>query len=101
MLEQFTTWLLALLKQLFKDLWQFVIDLLLTVFEQIVNAFVYVVSHLPVPGFLTAGLGSVFGQLDGSVMYLVTQCGLPAALAVIGSGYAFRIVRKFATLFQW
>lgn len=101
MLEQFTTWLLALLKQLFTDLWQFVVDLVLTLFEQLVNAFVFVVSHIPVPDFLTSGLGSMFGQLDSGVMFVVTQCGLPAALAVIGAGYSFRVVRKFVTLFQW
>ncbi len=101
MLEQFTSWLLGLLKQLFADLWEFISDALLGILDVIITAFVTLVSAIPVPDFLGTGLGSVFAQLDSGVLWLVTQAGVPQGLAVLGLGYAFRLLRKFLTLFQW
>ena len=101
MLADFTTWLLNLLKQAFQAAWDFLGDVVVWALDQVVGAFVFLINAIPVPSWLSGGLGSLFGGLDGGVMYVVTQCGLPAALAVIGGGYAFRLARKFFTLFQW
>lgn len=53
------------------------------------------------PDFLASGLGSLFGALDGGVMWLVSQLGIPQGLAMLGTAYVFRLGRKVATLFQW
>lgn len=101
MLKDFTTWLLQLIAKLFAAVWDFLSDVFIYVLEQVVNAFVTLITTIPMPGWLTAGLGGVFGQMDGGIIWLVSQCGVPQALAVIGGGYAFRMLRKIFTLFQW
>lgn len=101
MLAEFTEWLWTLVVQVFTAAWSFVQDAFIACFGLVVGAFATLVAAIPVPGWLSGGLGAVFGGLDSGVLYIVSQCGLPAALAVIGGGYAFRLARKFFTLFQW
>lgn len=101
MLKQFTDWLFALVKGVFSAAWQFIQDVLIAFFGLVVDAFVAIVSAVPVPAFLSGGLGSVWGTLDPGILYVVSACGVPAALAIIGAGYGFRLTRKFLTLFQW
>lgn len=101
MLADFTSWLFGLIKSLFGPLWDFLGDVLLNFLDLLVTGFVAVVAAIPVPDFLQSGLSSAWGGLDSGVVYVVSQCGFPQALALVGAGYAFRLVRKFATLFQW
>ncbi|SEL93628.1 hypothetical protein SAMN05216359_1295 [Roseateles sp. YR242] len=101
MLSEFTKWLLDLLRQFFTDLWQFVTDLVLTVLEGILDAVATLLAGIQVPDFLSAGLQSVFSGLDPGVLWLVSEMGVMAALAVVGTGFTVRIVRKLVTLFQW
>jgi hypothetical protein len=101
MLTDFTNWLAATLATLFTVAWQFIQDGFIAVFRLVVMAFVTLVSAVPVPSFMSQGLGSTWSGMDGGILYIVTACGVPAALAIIGSGYAFRLARKFLTLFQW
>jgi hypothetical protein len=55
------------------------------------------------PGFdgLTGGLQSFYGSLAPGIAYCLGQMGMPTALAMIGSAFAFRLGRKIFTLFQW
>ena len=101
MLAEFTEWLVALVKQFFASLWTFVSDAFIAFFGLVVEAFVSLVTSIPVPDFMQGGLAGLWGDLDPGIAYALTQSGVPAALALIGAGYAFRLVRKFATLFQW
>ena len=101
MLSEFTAWLLDLVKAAFTALWSFVVDAFIGLVELLVGAIVGLISLIPVPAFLSGGLQSLFGQLDPGIVYLLSASGLPAALAILGTGYAFRLVRKVVTLFQW
>lgn len=101
MLGQFTEWLFNLVKAALGALWSFVVDAAINLVDLFVGALVGLLSLIPVPAFMSAGLQSLFGQLDPGILYLVTAMGLPAALAIIGTGYLFRLGRKVATLFQW
>uniref|UniRef100_UPI000D3B87A1 hypothetical protein n=1 Tax=unclassified Variovorax TaxID=663243 RepID=UPI000D3B87A1 len=101
MLKDFTEWLLKLIAKLFLAVWDFLSDVFISILDQVVSAFVTLIGSIPMPGWLTAGLGGVFGSMDGGIIWLLSQCGVPAALAVIGGGYAFRMLRKIFTLFQW
>lgn len=101
MLKDFTDWLVTLVTDVFTAVWQFVQDAFIQVFDLVVSGFANLIAAIPVPQFLSNGLGSVFGMLDPGVLYVVSQCGIVAALGVIGAGYGFRLVRKFVTLFQW
>lgn len=101
MLKQFTDWLWSLVVAAFTAAWQFVQDAFIAAFGLVVNAFVSLIAAIPVPTFISGGLGSVWGDMDPGILYLLTAAGVPIALAIIGSGYAFRMLRKFFTLFQW
>ena len=89
------------LQDFLKALWTFIKDVFIEVFDLLISAFVSLISAIPVPGFISGGLDNTFSALDSGVLYLVSQAGVPQALAIIGAGYAFRLARKFATLFQW
>lgn len=101
MLSQFTAWLGQLAKDVLAALWQMLVDIVTFIIDVIAGAFVALLSQIPVPEFLQQGLQSVYGQLDPGIVYLLAASGLPAALGILGTGYAFRIARKVATLFQW
>ncbi|BEP55222.1 hypothetical protein GmRootV118_24660 [Variovorax sp. V118] len=101
MLKEFTDWLLKLIEKLFLAVWNFLTDIFVSLLGEVLDAFVSLIASIPMPGWLTGGLGGVFGSMDGGVIWVVTQCGIPGALAIIGGGYAFRMLRKIFTLFQW
>jgi len=101
MLAEFTAWLVGLVVKVFTALWSLITDAFIGFVELIVTAFVGLLSAIPVPEFLSQGLQSTYGLLDPGIGYLLAASGLPAALGVIGAGYAFRLVRKVVTLFQW
>lgn len=101
MLAEFTAWLFGLVKAAFAALWSFVVDAFIGLVELLVMAVVGLISLIPVPQFLADGLQSIYGQLDGAILYFLSATGLPLALGIIGTGYAFRLVRKVVTLFQW
>lgn len=101
MLGELTAWLVNLVKGVFESAWNFTVDMVLKAMEVIGEALAYVVSKIPVPDFLQAGISSVYSQLDPGIVFLLAASGLPAAMAILASGYAFRLARKFATLFQW
>lgn len=101
MLADFGNWLLSVITAVFSALWDFFSDVAVNVLDLVVSAFAALVASIPVPGFLSGGLQGMWSGMDGGVLYVVTQCGVPAALAVVGAGYSFRLARKFFTLFQW
>lgn len=101
MLKEFTDWLLGLVKKIFGALWDFVVDAAIAIFSGIVDAFASAVAAIPVPDWLANGLQSIYGQLDGALLYYLSQAGFPQALAILGAGYGFRMLRKIVTLFQW
>jgi len=101
MLKQFTDWLWSLVVAVFGALWGLIQDAFIACFTLLVDGFASLVSAIPVPAFVSGGLGSLWGQLDPGMVYLLSETGVPAAFAVIGTGYAFRLARKFLTLFQW
>ena len=101
MLKDFTEWLLQLVGKLFDAVWDFISDLFVSIMTTVFDAIVSVFSAIPVPGWLSAGLAGPFAGMDSGVIYVLTACGIPAALALIGGGYVFRLARKVATLFQW
>lgn len=101
MLNQFTTWLAALVKSAFDALWTLVKDGFIYLVDGVLSALGTIIAAIPVPDWMQNGLQSLFSALDGGTMWLVTSAGLPQCLAIIGAGFGFRLLRKAATLFQW
>ncbi|PLC06016.1 hypothetical protein CY658_02905 [Variovorax sp. RO1] len=101
MLKQFTDWLWSLIVAAFGAVWGLLQDAFIAFFTLVVNGFASLVAAIPVPAFISGGLGSLWAQMDPGMVYLLSEAGVPAAFAVLGGGYAFRLARKFLTLFQW
>jgi hypothetical protein len=101
MLKQLTDWLWSLVVAVFGAVWDFVQDAFIAFLDAVVQAFVFLVGLIPIPSWLSSGLSAPWSGMDGGVIWIATQCGVPAALAIVGAGYLFRLTRKFFTLFQW
>lgn len=98
------TWLafVAWIGVLWTDLTNFLTDLPINILEGVLMAFASVINAIPVPQFIqTNGLSGVISALPDSVQYLLSATGFVQALAVLGAGFLFRVMRKFVTLFQW
>ena len=94
-------WFLGMLK----DIMEFITDIPVLVFEGILDGAIYILSAIPVPGFLGSSsegaLQLAFNGLHPDVQYLVNFFGIHYGLSVIGSAVVFRLTRKAATLGQW
>lgn len=101
MLNEFTTWLAALVKGWFVALWDFVADAAVAIFAAFLHAFGALLAAIPLPDFLTNGLAVFWNALPPGMLYLASAAGVPQALGLIGAGFAFRLLRKVVTLFQW
>lgn len=102
-LSALSAWLLELFQALLRALYQLFHDILLWPFQAILDVVASVINLLPVPSFMVSGSG--FGQLLGGLpsfaLFVVGQMNFSAAFLIIGSGVAFRLARKLATLGQW
>lgn len=101
MIASFTKWLADLFRDVFKALWDFVTDVLVMIVDTIMTAIVFVVGLIPIPESLSGGMAQLWSNLDPALLYLAHQIGIPAALAILGTGWTFRLARKLATLGQW
>lgn len=100
-LEDFVAWIWDVLVAAFGALWDLLYELAVSVVGDVLDAVVALVGAIPVPDFLTDGLGGIFAGLDGAVLWGVTALGIPEGLAMLGAAVGVRLVRKFVTLFQW
>lgn len=101
MLAEFTAWLLSLVKAVFTAGWDWLTDAFIWLFKGLLDAFASLVAMVPVPSFMSQGLATLWGQMPAGVIWILSSVGVPAALAIIGAGFTFRLVRKLVTLGQW
>lgn len=93
----FANWLV----KLFGSFLEALKGIFLWMFEQVLEAIRAVITAIPVPDLLH---NSMQGAVDGFLpltSYLLGQSGVAQGLMLLGAAYVFRILRKFATLFQW
>ncbi|WP_375575578.1 hypothetical protein [Paracidovorax oryzae] len=101
MLSEITEWLKALAIAVFTAAWDFVADAFISLFGLVVDGIIGLVTAIPVPDWMSQGLGVLWSRLDPGVIWLLSAVGVPAALGIIAAGFAFRLARKVLTLFQW
>jgi hypothetical protein len=101
MLGSITQWFADLFVAVFEAAWGLVTDLAIGIVDLLLTSVASAVGAIQLPEFMTTGLGSLFGSLDGSITYLLARSGLASAAAIIGAAWGFRLLRKFVTLFQW
>lgn len=101
-LSRITGWFSYAFNTLFGAIAAFFKDLVTFAIASVLGIFALAISALPVPSFIANNsLGSLLGQTGSIVGFFMVQLQIPAGLGLIGAGYAFRLLRKFATLFQW
>lgn len=94
-------WLGQKLTQLWTDFQQWAIEFVAWIADSVLSVVASAVEAIDTPEFLDNGLASVIGALPNDVVYFLGQSGFGAAIALVGAGVAFRIVRKIVTLGQW
>lgn len=97
---------LSWIKQFFLDIWHgvadWVYDFVVKVFGEVLDAIYALLSALPVPDFIAAAsLQNFLSGIDPAVLYFLSRSGFGPAIALIGAGVAFRLLRKLFTLGQW
>lgn len=101
-LTKITKWFLDTIKDIWADFFDFLNDFWIDIAEAILNAIASLIEAIQPPEFLLSNsISSILSLLPSDLLYFVGELNLPAAFAVIASGVAFRIARKFMTLFQW
>lgn len=101
MLEDLKNWLVDLFRVVVGAVYDVIVDALTKVLDLVLGAIVGLISLIPMPAALSGGLQSVWSTLDSGIVFFASAAGLPQALAIIGSAYMFRLLRKVVTLFQW
>lgn len=100
-MSDFSKWLLGLVKALFEPVWDFLKDFLVEAVDLVLQAVAAIIAAIPVPGFVTSGLGPLLSAIPADVWFFAGHFRLGECFAVLGVGATFRLTRKVATLFQW
>jgi len=102
MIEAFVNWLFQLFLEVFTALWDIITDLAVSIFGAVLDAIAGAIAAIPAPDFLSENsIGSLVNMLPDYVMYFVGAMKIGEGLAILGAGFAFRMLRKALTLGQW
>lgn len=100
-MTDFANWLLGIIKAAFTAIFDLITDVLIALLDLILKALLSILQALPAPSFANGGLDAALSAIPAEVWYFAGQLNLPACFTVLGAGFAFRMARKAATLFQW
>lgn len=101
-LSRMTGWLAYAFNVFFAAIAQFFKDLVTYVLAAVLGVVALAIASIPVPDWIANNsMGNLLGQAGPIAGFFMSKLQIPAALALIGAGYAFRLLRKFLTLFQW
>lgn len=102
MLEKLTNWLKELVLAIWQAFSDFMSDLLLKALELWLVSVTLMWSKVPMPDFLDGySLCSLISQAGPTVGWAMNTFRIGEGLGLLAAGFAFRMVRKLATLFQW
>lgn len=102
-LSLITDWIVKLVKAIFTTVVDFLGDMLVKVLDWILTPLAALIAAIPVPSFLSSGLGigSLLSGLPPYALYVIGNIRIGEAMAIIAAGVAFNLARKLATLGQW
>jgi hypothetical protein len=92
-----TQWFIAI----FNAVVDFFTDLPVLLLESFLDAILYLIQSIPVPDFLSNGMSAFMAGIPSDIFYFLSMSGFDNALAVLGAGVSFRLLRKLFTLGQW
>jgi hypothetical protein len=101
-ISAFAAWLLSLVVKVFAAFWDLLNDLLIAGADGLLQALAGLIAALPAPSFLSSvSLQTSFASMTSDVLYFLGVFNIGAGIALLGSAFGFRMLRKIVTLFQW
>lgn len=100
-LDDITNWLKRQWEAMWAAIWQLIQDAFYWCVEGVMDVFATIIEAIPVPEFLQNGLGGMFSFLPAEILYFVGLFRIPEGLLMVGTGVAFRLLRKLLTVGQW
>lgn len=101
-MSEFAEWLVGLVKEFIKAIWDFFTDIAISIVDGILTALLGLINLIGVPGFMgTGGFQTLFNAIPADVLYFISGFRLGECFAILGAAVAFRLARKAVTLFQW
>lgn len=101
-ISAFASWLLSLFVKLLAGIWDLMTDLVISVLDLFLQALAALIVAIPAPSFLSSyKLQSLFTGFTGDILYFVGVFRVTEGIALLGLAFAFRMLRKVVTLFQW
>lgn len=102
-LSQITSWLVDLVREVFIAGWTFIQDGFIWALSRVLGTVGGWIAGISPPAFLTNGLnvGDLVAGLPPFALYVCGQTRIGEAMAIIGAGVSFYLVRKLVTLGQW
>lgn len=101
-LSKMTGWFSGALSNFFASIVAFFKDLLVGMFSALLALFSAIVDAIPVPDFIkTYSMGAILSHAGPDLGYFLNILKIGEGFAIIGAAYAFRLLRKLLTLFQW
>lgn len=101
-LSKLTGWIANVVHTFFVAIMQLLKDLVTYTLSVVLDLVASAISAITPPDFLANySMGNMLGQAGPIVGFFLVQLRIGEGLALVGAGYAFRLLRKFLTLFQW
>lgn len=94
-------WFGDAIKAVFDAITTWLKDFFIWILDALLSGIASVFELIAVPDFLAQGLAPLFSSLPAPLVYLMAQTGFFEALAIVGGGVAFNLIRKAVTLGQW
>ncbi len=101
-LTDLTDWIRDLVESVMGQLMAYFTDLFQLWFAAAIDTALLILNAVPFPDFLSGV--SICGILSGGgpiVGWAISTMQVPAGVALIAAGFAFRMGRKVFTVFQW
>ncbi|NUA30184.1 DUF2523 domain-containing protein [Cupriavidus basilensis] len=101
-ISAFAGWLFSLIAQLVAALFAMMGDVFVALGDAFLSAFAALIVVLPAPAFLqSVSLQTSFAQIGSDTLYFLGVFNIGPGITLLGSAFAFRMLRKVVTLFQW
>lgn len=102
-LKLITDWIIGLVKAVLGFVADIIRDAVVWVLDAVLGALGTLIAALPAPSFMQSGggLGALLNGLPPFSLYVIQQAKIGEALAIIGAGVGFYLLRKIFTLGQW
>jgi len=101
-LTNLSTWLVELVKSIFNTIASLIGDVIVWLLDAILGPIGDLIVSLGTPSFMQSySFGGLLSGFPPFAQFIIYQCNIGPALAVIGAGVSFNLLRKVFTLGQW